>query len=153
MHLIKCGAKKLLHLYLFNRTALWFKIKYMRRSFLFGALLSLVIACHEDEVAERRMEPPCDPEKVAAYPGTMCCLSGPLEMKPGETATFLWQTNLNNPSYAWSIYEGSLEIVGDADSNTVTVKAGANFNGGIITVTSEAPLDGGCAESLSITRL
>ena len=85
----------------------------------------------------------CDSVHIATYHGTACCISGPTQAKPGDTATYHYQINHKDPKImSWEIREGDITIIKGQDMHTVTVQFGPNFTTGIIGCVGSGIKDG-----------
>jgi len=74
----------------------------------------------------------CDQEEIDNHPGTICCISGPLEASPNETISLEYSSNLQNPSVTWEIVSGELLLTTNQNSSTATFDVLEGFSGGII---------------------
>jgi|GEM_PF-3674603 len=74
----------------------------------------------------------CDSVFIATYPGTACCVSGPIVAKPGDIFRYHYQTNHSDPHITWQIQEGDISIIAGQSTLTVTVQFGPRFKNGVI---------------------
>ncbi len=74
----------------------------------------------------------CDQEEIDNHPGTICCISGPLEASPNETISLEYSSNLQNPSVTWEVVSGELSLVNSPNSNTATFDVLEGFSGGSV---------------------
>src|SRR5688500_5497654 len=95
--------------------------------FIIGSLLS----CNNEEKIDRKFVT-CDDEEVAAYPGTMCCVSVVIEAQPGETLQYEYKHNADSAEVSWEILEGPMTIESGENESVVTIRFNNDFPTGRI---------------------
>lgn len=103
---------------------------------LLSVLIMFTISCSNDEESSNNndnenSELVCG-EDISNYSGTICCITGNNLASPGETLSFVYESNRDNNVFNWTIISGSISIINGQNSQTVTVKFGDDFTNGII---------------------
>ena len=88
------------------------------------------------------------------FVGTACCVQRLTELNIGGKIEYAYFTNLEAPTFEWSVRSGDIEIASGARSNVVSIRLGESFSGGEIYIlgTGTEGLDDGlvCGQPISI---
>lgn len=74
----------------------------------------------------------CDLDQIANYPGTACCVSGPVKAAPGDSLSYEYHTNLKNGKVTWTVACGSIILTNGQNTSTATFTFGDDFTEGCI---------------------
>lgn len=75
------------------------------------------------------------------YDGTICCIYGPSVADPGDTLTFLYNSNLGDSSLtvSWDVWEGSLTLIDGQNTPFATFVCESDFTGGSLRGWGKSP--------------
>lgn len=119
-------------------------------SFVF---VTLTISCSiDDESSDNSKESSelvCG-EDMLNYSGTICCITGAELASSGESLSYEYNSNINNPVFTWEIISGSISIVSGQNTSTVALEFGNDFTTGKILGKGDS--DEICTELFTINK-
>lgn len=95
----------------------------------------------------------CDLNYVKNYPGTACCVSGPIQASPGDTLKFNYYSNLEDSGLlvTWEVRDGDIRLISGQNASEVTFVIGNDFTNGKIRGDGESS-GRGCSEEIILVR-
>src|SRR5690606_27440301 len=121
---------------------------------LLFVFITLITSCSDDDESsdnniKESSELVCG-EDMSNYSGIICCVSGSELASTGESLSFEYNSNINNPVFTWEIISGSISIVSGQNTATVTLEFGDDFTTGEILGKGDG--DEICTESFTINK-
>lgn len=95
----------------------------------------------------------CDQDKIKSFSGTICCISGPLEVSANATIQFTYSNNLNEPDVIWEVLSGKLALQETTNSTTAIFEVEEGFVGGAIRAWGVSNDKRECSEIVEISLI
>ena len=95
----------------------------------------------------------CNLNYVENYPGTACCVSGPIQAGAGDTLKFNYYSNLEDSGLliTWEVTDGDIRLISGQNTSEATFVIGDDFTNGRIRGDGESS-GRGCSEEIILAR-